>query len=257
MAAAALAAALAFAGCGGSSSRGAVDRYFQRVDAVEHDFAGPVARVQRTYDAFGRDHPFATESFPKAVRTFVRLRARIAALDPPPPAHRVHRELLRLLDAEVALAHEVAGLDAYLRAERAPLGQLRSAELRLRTGLASARTADAQRRVFAGFAADAARAERRLRTVDAPAPLAAWHRAELGRVDRLRREATDLADALHRRDTATLRTRLDALRADVAGRDAVGAERAAIRAYDARAARVARLAGRVDAERSRLENRLR
>jgi len=254
--AAAVLGMLVLAGCGSSGKRTAVDRYFQRVDAVERDFAGPIARAQRTYDAFGRSHAFATESFPEAARTFVRLRARIAAVEPPPVARPVHRHLLRLLDAEVALAHEVAGLDAYLRAERAPLAGLRRAELRLRTGLASARTAAAQRRVFAAFATAAAASEARLRHVSAPAPLAGWHRSELGRVDRLRREAADLAAALGRRDAATLRSRLAALRVDVAGREAVAAERAAIRAYDARAAAVSRLAGAVDAERARLERRL-
>jgi hypothetical protein len=42
----------------------------------------------------------------------------------------------------------------------------------------------------------------------------------------------------------------------VAGRDAVAAERAAIRAYDARAARVAELSRRIDAERTAISRRL-
>lgn len=257
MVAAALLAVLPLAGCGGPGRRAQVDRYFSQVDRIEHDFAGRIAQVQRTYDAFGKARPFAAESFPKAARTFVRLRARIAALDPPPDAEPVHRDLVRLLDAEIALAREVAGLDAYLRAEREPLARLRRAEQRLRGGLAAAKTASAQRRVFTAFAAEAKGVDARLRQVPAPAALARWHRAEVARVGRLGSEASDLADALRRRDPATLRTRLDALRADVAGRDAVAAERAAIRAYDARAAAVSRLAGRLQAARTRLERRLR
>ena len=253
--AAALAAALLLAGCGGSSRRAAVERYVKQVDAVERAFGGQVAQAQRSYAAFGRDHVFGTESFPKATRTFVRLRARIAALEPPPEAAQVQRGLLRLLGTEVALAREVTGLDAYLRAERAPLARLRGAELRLRAGLATARTAAAQRRVFDAFAGDAARAETGLRAVRSPAPLLPWHTAELARVERLRREAADLSSALRQRDVAALRSRLAALRADIAGRDAVAAERAAIRAYDARAAEVSALASRVDAERARLEKR--
>jgi hypothetical protein len=255
--AAALLAVLALAGCGGPSRRTQVDRYLRQVDAVERQFAGALAQAQRTYDAFGRTHAFATESFAHAAQTFVRLRARMAALRPPPAARTVQRDLLRLLDAEVALAREVSGLDAYLRAERAPLARLRSAEQRLRAGLATAKTAPAQRRVFDAFAAEAGAVDARLRETKAPPALARWHRAEVRRVARLRAEAAALADALRRRDPAALRTRLDALRADVAGRDAVAAERAAIRAYDARAAEVGRLASRVEAARGRLEKQLR
>jgi hypothetical protein len=232
-----------------------VNHYFDRVDAIERDFAPALARVQRTFDSFGR-HGFATESYEAAARTFGRLHAQIAALPAPADARPVHRDLLRLLTLEIGLAREVGRLSDYLAAEREPLGRLRAADLALRRGLATARTAPAQRQLFTAFAASVGTARARLAAVRAPAPLAGWHRAELARLARLRGEALALAAALRRRDAATLRTQLSALRRDVAGRDAVAAERAAIRAYDARAARVAELSRRIDAERTAISRRL-
>lgn len=250
-------AVLLLAGCGSSTAarRTAVNRYFDRVDAVERSFAAGLSRAQRTYDSFGKQGS-VTESYAAAAQTFVRLRRKIAALEAPPDARPVRRDLLRMLTLEIALAHEVGAFSDYLQAERPPLGRLRSADLALRRGLATARTAPAQRRVFTAFAASVGGARIQLERVPAPAPLTAWHRREVARLGRLRNEALSLVAALRHRDSAALRAQLSSLRTDVAGRDAVAAERAAIQAYDAREAQVAALTRRVAAERARIARRL-
>lgn len=258
-AAAACCAVLALAACGSTKSaqRHAVDAYFRRVDAVEQSYKNGLTRAQRALDAFGkRPGAFHTESYARAAATLAHLRASVAAVDAPPPARPVRRDVLRLLAGQAALARELGALDTYLHATRASLDALRRAENALRTQLAAARTARTQRLLFAGFADDVNSIERRFAHVPAPPALAQWHDAEEGRMRGLRGSAAGLAAALARRDTAALRRGLDVLRGELAGRGSVAAERAAIRAYDRRAKAMSALAARVDRERAALARRL-
>ena len=259
MAAALCCGVLVLAGCGSSKAaeRKAVDRYFRRVDAVEQSFRDPLTRAQHVLDAFGRrPGAFHTESYARAETTLTKLRVRIAAVAAPPPARPVRRDLLRLLGAQTALARELGGVDTYLQTTRGPLDALRRAENTLRARLAAAHTAHAQRRLFAGFATEVGGIERRFAHIAAPPALARWHAAEDRRMRALAASGSALAAALARRDTPALRQRLAALRAELAGRDSVSAERSAIEAYDRRAAAVQALAGRVERDRASLVKRL-
>src|SRR5581483_6145065 len=256
--AAACCACLLVASCGGgtASRRHAVDRYFQRVDAVETQLRPALLSAQSAYNRFGRGKAPDPEALARAARTIRRVRGRVARVPAPVEASRIQGDILDLLDRESALADEVRGLAVYLPAEQRSLRRLRAAEISLRDDLGVSRTFVAQRRVFARFAARLEPVADGLRRLAVPAALSGWHRAEISRVERLRREAIALRRALRAHDAAAMTRRLGALRIDLAGRAPVSAERAAILDYDRRLAALSALAGRIDRERAALVRRL-
>ena len=249
---------VAASGCGGSTSarRHAVNRYFERVDAIQVEFKADLTRAQFAFNQFGHGQDLQTAGLTRAARGIVRLRHQLAAVTPPPDALPIHRDLLELLAREAELAREVRDLSSYLPAQRRPLDRLRRAESALRAGLQTNRKARAQARVFARFADALGGVLRGLEAVPAPQGLAAWHRAEVLRVRRLRADALDLRAALRAHDAKIMTRRLGDLRKDLVGRAPVSAQRAAILAYDRSVRDVNALTGKIESERAALERRL-
>jgi hypothetical protein len=249
---------VAVGGCGGGSSerRHAVNRYFERVDAIQAELKPALTKAQFAFNQFGHGKTPRVANLTRAMRTVLRVRQQLAAVTPPSDAVPIHRHLLALLAREAGLAREVRDLSSYLPAQRRPLTQLRTAESALRTGLRTSRKARAQERVFARFADALGEVIRGLEVVPAPPALAAWHQAEVLRARRLRGDALDLRAALRAHNAAIMTRRLAELRKDLVGRAPVSAERAAILAYDRGVGDVNALTGEIERERADLEHRL-
>lgn len=249
---------MAASGCGGSSAarRHAVNRYFERVDAVEAKLKPALTQAQFAFNQFGHGRAPQTANLTRAAHAILRLRHQLAALTPPRDALPIHRDLLALLFSEAELAREVRDLSSYLPAERRPLTKLRNAESTLRAGLQKSRKARAQERVFAVFADELDGVLRGLEAVPAPQALAAWHRAEVTRIRRLRADALKLRVALRAHNATAMTHRLADLRTDLAGRAPVSAERAAIVAYNRGVGELNALTGKIERERAALERRL-
>jgi hypothetical protein len=249
---------MAASSCGGSSSarRHAVNRYFERVDAIQAQLKPTLTKAQFAFNQFGHGQRPQSADLTRAAKAILRLRRQLAAVTPPRDALPIHRDLLELLAREAEVARLVRDISSYLQAERGPLTQLRNAESALRRGLRTSRKARAQERVFAVFA-DALRVVLRgLDAVPAPRGLTAWHRAEVMRLRRLRADALGLRAALRAHDATIMTQRLADLRKDLLGRAPVSAERAAILSYNRDVGDLSALTGKIESERAVLERRL-
>lgn len=262
------------AGCGGQQSapRSRVAAYITAVDHVEARFSAPVATVTRVSAAVSGRHAVLTEAEAKAnarrladaVGAMRGQQVRLRALVAPAPAARLRSLLLRYTAQEVALTQQLARLIAYLpryASALAPLGPaLRTlqAQLQVRSAAGTAAVAAvyaAKAHALRRFAVQAGAILAALHRVTPPQVTLPSYRAQLASLRGMAASAKRLAGALGGGapgnvtpllvgfDRAVLATRTVAVQK---------AEIAAIRAYDARSARLNRLAEAVSRERLRL-----
>jgi hypothetical protein len=144
IAAAALAVLVAAAGCGGSgpskaARRQAVTQYINGVNVVERDLRAPLLQIESTYRSFSAHGALqsAVPRFARAETTLHTLRARLATIDAPPDAQQLRGRLLRFVDAEAELAHELTLLAAFLPRFSTVLQPLAPADKQLQKALAA------------------------------------------------------------------------------------------------------------------------
>ena len=243
------------AGCG-NDRRDEADAYLRRVNTLSIPVRGSVGELNHVYSDLraGRTHRVA---YLRADRQLADYRRRLVALEPPPAARRLHRDLVAYATAQSSFAHEVALFERYQSSVAPVSGELARATRRVRHDLATRHAPGPSARALRVYAAALATPERTLERLAAPPVLAPEHAAELARVRRLRTLSLGLVDALEKGD----RTRVASLsgafshagEVDVA---AARAEAAAVRAYDGRLRRIYRLGARVQKERTDLEQSL-
>lgn len=179
--------------------RAVVTGYIAEVNMTQQALAVELQRVQEAYRGLrlaAREEPGRKQQAAAAVATLVDLRARIAALPAPPEAGRLRALLLRLVDIQVALAREVAGMAAYLPAQGRVNRLLAGATSRLVGKLRAASTAAAQREAFVAYRKALAESLETLRGTTAPRVLAPVRAGELARLRRLRALAGRIEVAL-------------------------------------------------------------
>ena len=291
LAAAALAVLLAAAGCGGSGPskserRTAVTQYINRVDAVELDLRAPLLQIESTYRSFSAHgvRKGAAPGFARSETTLHLLRARLAKIDAPPDARPLRRRLLRLLDAERGLAHELTLLSTFLPRYSAALAPLASADKQLKAALSAivvpkpksvpaaqlpsaraaykravAATAAAQAAALQTYLAKVAAARDRLRPLRAPPAMAPAYKTQLLTLERVvstGRAVIAALKAAHYTRVAALDRAFQQAAATSTSLSAQREQIAAVKAYDARVRAVNNLAVAVDRERSRLQKTL-
>ena len=140
----ALVVVLLAAGCGGDGAkkaqrRQAVTHYIDSVNIVERLLRAPLLQVEKTYRGFsGRNlGKVSPAGFVQAEGTLRKLRTQLAQLDAPPDALVLRQRLLRLLDAERELAHELTLLAVFLPRFSSALSPLAHADAQLKTALAA------------------------------------------------------------------------------------------------------------------------
>jgi hypothetical protein len=240
------AAALAATGCGGGrSERSRVNDYVDRADAVIRADERALTAAQQALDGFARSTPSEQAALRRAEASSERLLRRVRRLHAPAAAADVQRRLEALAAAQAAAAAAAADLHAYLAAERRPEAQLRTAEIQLSRALSGSRSAAVQEQAFSTFAARVTAVRAEFAAIPAAGAALAWRQAQVGRLTRLRSAATRLHDALAHRDARAMQTGLAELQAEVAGVDAVAAERRAVGTYE-------RLVARADAAQTAL-----
>lgn len=257
---AALACALALSDCGASAQKQAVNHYFRQVSDVQRAMLLPLSRINQAYRDFSLRPRSTTRELPaltSAERTIALLRIRLAALDPPGAALRVHRLLLRLVDLELTTARELRGAAAYLPASQQALSPLAQANVAFRRQFAASKGAAAQARALDAYAIGVSRAGRSFRRVHPPELLRPSYDAQLATLTRVRRIATRLAAALRRNDRAAVKRLVPQFSAGAAGAAGDGGAQArAIRRYDARVQGIAVTTRAIEAERRRLEQQI-
>ncbi|HLH65277.1 MAG TPA: hypothetical protein VKV27_06205 [Solirubrobacteraceae bacterium] len=274
-----VAAGAALGGCGGQSgsdaarsAAGADIRYLKGVDAVEAALAlplGSVTRVTKQLGARGARPELAEQrALQAALAQIQALQVRLARLRAPAAAAHLRNALLALVGGEADLTRQTEMLVAFLPAYGAVLSALAPATSRLARVLAANRatTAAAVRALYARKArallafratiAGVLAALARLRPP--PVSLAGW-RAQIGSLRGMAGAARALAAALRSgaaRKIPSLVRQLDA--AAIAGRTLAvqRAQRAAIRAYDARLVALQQLSAAAQQARDQLAAKL-
>lgn len=250
--------------CGGNGGqRKAVTDYIQQVNGIQIAMRGPLISVQKAYKAFGRKNgPTLVQVEPRLVRaelTIRRIGKRLRALHPPPDAQKLHRMLVRLVTQEAEVAHEVVLLAQFSPRFTAALGPLAPASKQLQASFKHAKKAKDQAAALEAYAASVGGVLTRLRAVKAPPAFVPTLESQRSTLTRVRTTALGLAAGLRKNQQAALPTLIQ--RFTNAGRAGQGlaaqkARIAAIKAYNARIAGLAALAGQISTERSRIDTRL-
>jgi hypothetical protein len=255
----ALASALALSACG-ETSRDRVTRYIEDANRIQRRSAPQFKRANDAYARFSRHQRDATATvrdLTAAERSIRITRARIAKLRPPAEAAVLHRRLLRVFDANAAMASETRRLAGYLPvAERvvAPLGQISA---RLRRSLAAAADPVRQSRALRLYAASLGALLSHLRRLEPPPILVPTHRGQIARLSAALRLARRLRTALVEQDAervTTLLLRFRGLNGRRSGERALVSR--SIRAYNRRYRAISRIVQDAQRERSRLERAL-
>ncbi len=288
-AAAAVAAAVlvTVTGRGSSESKAhrSVSAYIKEVDGVQQQLRVRLTPLLTAYRDVGTQKPGKNveRNVQDAEKTLAVLERRLARLQPPPEAARLHRLILQLLAADRRVAHELAQLTVFAPRFRAALAVAGTAGSRLSAALAAARPPTP--RAVRGTPAQIAHARAAYRTAALASAVAqsdavlAYCR-ELGRVLmklRALRPPPVMAPALRTQMNALVATRHAGLqlgkelrktnlvnvpvlsrRFSVAARAAGSvasqrAEIAAIKAYNARVRETASIGGRIRDEVTRLQ----
>lgn len=232
-----------------------VNDYIGQVNDTQRELSTEISRVNQAYQKFGGKTPLA-ELIPElreAERTVARLHTRVAALDPPSDAERLHAAFLALLDEELRAAREVTSMAVYLEHLQTDARPIAPASAKLRKRLAKAKTSDEQVAAFAAYARDIDKVRTRLAKLASPDALAPSHRAFVLRLQTTTSLSRRLRDAAGRRDTATAEYLIKRLRLFSQPTPATrNAEIEAIKAYNKRIARVTQLVSVLGREQRRI-----
>jgi hypothetical protein len=181
----------------GESRRDAVAAYIDDVNHAQLDLQPQLRRIDTTYRRFSLDSKkleAQQNDLAKAEAVIRRVRTRVAALDPPDVARRLHAQILEALALEASFAHDIAEMALALPRYARENTRLTPALIRARNDLKDARTPAQQDRALAGYAAVLRTTARGLEQIDAPAILKSTIDARAARLqttarvmDRLRR----------------------------------------------------------------------
>jgi hypothetical protein len=279
---------LVLAGCG-HPERAAVSRYISQVDQIEAALAMPLKAVTIASSEFGPSHgPRSGPASPRpgttpqpvslaqihaslthALRQIRALRAKLAAIEAPAPAHHLRDLLVQLVDKQAAMTLEVAKLADFLPRFAAALTPLPLATRQMQVALtvtqprgygragvvaALAVKADALRRYKVALEAVVAQ----LRKLDPPQVSKPQYSTQVVTLERMGTTVGQLADALGHGQT-TLASLLRQFNAAAAGNQTIAAQKAqiaAVHAYNNRAVELAQLTRKIGVERVRLGNTL-
>lgn len=218
-----------------------VNDYIAQANDVQRQLAGEISRVNQAYRKFGGKTPLS-QLIPQlrdAERTIVTLRNRVAALEAPQDAQRLHGAFLALLDEDLRAAREVTAMAVYLQRLQTEARPIGPAAARLGKRLSRAQTSEDQVAAFAAYAADVDAVRRRVAKVHAPRPLAPSHAAFVKRLAATSSLTRQLRAAAGRRDAATASSLIARLRVLARPTPATRrAEIAALKAYNERLKRV-------------------
>ena len=255
-----LALVVALAGCGGddgNSRADAVNTYVDRVNSASATLVDQNIAINTAFRRFSTSGNNAAEvhALVHAQNALERTRRRIAALTPPPEARRLHRNLVRMLTFEAAVARDMASAARYApRFERA-LVPLAPAGKRLTRDLAGASGWEAQASAFRDYRAALVPVLARLDRLSAPPELRASLVAERALLRRSIGLTHDAEDALRAHDAKTATARIAELSGLASGelaRSAHSRQVAAVKAYNRRLRAIAKLRLEIDEERLRL-----
>lgn len=244
---------------GPSLRRTLVAAYIVRVGRIQLGMAAQVRAVDKQYKLFAHN-PAAigkqVAQYRQAERTLAVLRDRLAQVQPPREARRLHTLLLRLADENVRVASAVTGLAAYLPRLTSEQAALRPAVVSLRAQVGKAPTAKTQARAFAAYAVTTAAVGDRIARLAAPSFFVPARNAEVSQLRRLSSLATAISNALVHKQPKVAQKLVAKMGQAEADTSVARAQRAGALEYNARLKAIRELANQIDTERKRLEKRV-
>jgi hypothetical protein len=260
MPAALLVLVLLATGCGGGSSKhDAVAAYFTEVNAVERQLAGPLLEITKANRAFAsrKSDPAKTRArLARSERKLVQLRARLAAVHPPPDARTMQRLLLELVDRQAGLARETMQLARFVPAFTAALRPVAPAGRRLKATLNSKQPATAKAAALELYSSQLGAVLEQLRPLKPPPASAPAFAAQVRTLGAVRASVTALARGIRDKRTKAIGQLLHRFDLAATGNQSVAAQRAqidAIRAYNQRVRGLDRLAQELGRARAKLQ----
>ena len=252
--------AAAAAGCGGEDGddrRQALADYIREANTAQQRSATAYAEADAALRAFAIDGEAGARSARElegVVETLAQTRTELGRLQPPPEAAKLHRDTLRLVDGQAALARDLQGLAAYLPDAGEALGAAEAARARLQRSLGASDTAAGQAEAARTYARSAAAAAGDLRALDPPQLLQDWHTRQLVSLGKSRELAEELATALDAGDVKAIETVLGGF--GRISREATTTARAqvtAVRAFNRRVRQQRALVAAISREQRRLD----
>lgn len=249
------------AACGGDPSpRDRVRNYIESANDVQVSAAPNLQRANRAYRQFARGRLPSAAAMAELARAEDAIRAlteRLADLDPPREATKLHELMMRVLDLNADLATESTQLSIYLPQARAALVDVGPVNERLRRRLEREDTPGGQTAALQAYRRALAQVVARLEKLTAPPILAATHAAQLERLSTARALAGELRTAVANRDSGRVGRLLLRFRRVNSGADGDRAlTNAEIRSYDQRYSLVERAASELRREELRLQRAL-
>jgi hypothetical protein len=237
------------------SRKDRVNDYIVQVNEVQRQLATEISRVSQAYSKFDGKTPLGPliPQLREAEGTVTILRARVAALNPPSDAVRLHNAFLALLDEDLSAAHEVTAMAVYLQQLQTEARPIQPASSALRRRLSTATSSDDQAAAFTIYARDVNAVRVRVAKLQAPPALAPSHEAFVKRLATTSSLSRQLRAAAQRRDSATAAYLVQRLRLLAQPTPATRrAEIAAIKAYNVRRQRVGDLVRALGREQQRI-----
>jgi hypothetical protein len=183
-----------------------------------------------------------------------RAKATMKGLRPPAEAATLHAELLRLLDLQAAVAHELAAAAAFGPRLSAALRAVRPASSRLAAELRRAPSGQADAEAYAHYRASLTRTLTRLGRLDPPTELKPTVAAQVTALTARLRLANRLVTAFARNDNAAVSAALNEFRLGTRteAEHTYRAQLALVKAFNQRLNRISRLTDAIGRERQRL-----
>lgn len=250
----------ALAGCGGGGGharRDAVNLYFDRVDRAQAGLAARQPAIDKALAAFSvkGNSDAEVRALVRARLELDRARRAVAAVTPPPEARALHRDLVRLLAGQAAIADELVRMSGFMPRLQSVLRPLVPAAAALNQDLRAAKGYAPVGAAFARYRSSLTEVIARLDALDPPPvlqPVVVGDRRLLANVVALCRRA-EAALAAHEAAKADAAVRaVFAANAVVETKRTQAAQLAAARAYNARLKAINALADTVARERLRL-----
>jgi hypothetical protein len=241
---------------GSDERRAAVADYIRKVNTSQQAVVLELEQVNKAYRELqlrAKPVPGQLKRVEAAERSLVNLRARLARLPVPRDAARLHSELLRLVELQVAFAHEVVGMVRYLPLQAEEHRKLAAATDRLRAALEGATAGATQRTAFEAYRRAVRAVIGRLERASAPPVLEPSRTGEIERLERLDTLAARLGRALDEQRVEEIDPLFAEFVRASADTGTTQAERQAVIAYNRRLAAITDQRTAVSAERTRLD----
>lgn len=269
-----------------SPAHRAVSTYIKQVDGVQQQLRVRLTTLLSDYRSFStqKSGPQALARVRDAERTLRSVDRRVRALAPPPQADRLHRLVLELLGVDIAVAHELTQLTAFMPHFRAALQSASLASRQLSTSLAAARlptphavrgtpkqiararaayhtkaaaAVNAQADAVVAYCVRLGRVLSGLRVLQSPPVMAPTLHAQVAALVATRRTGFALARELRKTNLSNvpvLSHRFSAAARTAGSVSAQRAQIAAIKAYNARVRQTGAIAARIRTEVLRLQS---